>query len=96
MTVRVRPEAQNDILAAALWYAVRQPGLGAIFVDEVDATFQRIESGPLRYAVVHGRFRRALLRRFPYAVYFEPENPDVIVLAVLHQRRSRQVLDRRS
>lgn len=31
--------------------------------------------------------RRALCKKFPYAVYFTRKNSDIIVLAVLHQRR---------
>jgi hypothetical protein len=59
MRLRVRPEAFADILDTARWYEARRAGLGAAFVEEVHAAFGRIEAGPLRYAVVHGAFRRA-------------------------------------
>lgn len=95
MTLRVRPEAVTDIAEAALWYQARQAELGAALVDEVDAAFARIERGPLRYAAVHGPLRRALVRRFPYAVYFDLDGGDVVVLAVLHQHRDGRVLSRR-
>jgi hypothetical protein len=39
--------------------------------------------------------RRALLRRFPFALYFIASDVDVIVWALLHQRRARTVLDKR-
>ena len=34
-----------------------------------------------------GETRRALVRRFPYAIYFRPVSDEVVVLAVMHGRR---------
>ena len=34
---QVRPEAQDDIEAAALWYEAQREGLGERFVSEIDA-----------------------------------------------------------
>jgi plasmid stabilization system protein ParE len=96
MTLRVRPEAVADIVDAARWYETRGVGLGVSFVEEVHAAFERIEAGPLRYAVVHASFRRAFVRRFPFSVYFDLQDADIVVLAVLHQRRAKAVLGRRT
>ena len=42
---------------------------------------------PGRYPVVRGSARRALLRRFPYAVFFVA-SPDLVnIIAYLHARR---------
>ena len=72
MTLRVRPEARADILDAARWYEDREPGLGAALVAEVEAIFQRVERGPLRYRFAYRGLRIALSHRFPYAAYFMP------------------------
>lgn len=95
MMLLVRPEAALDLADAARWYEARQPGLGAVFVEEVDSAFKRIEAGPLRYASAHGSLRRAFVRRFPFAVYFDLDGTDIIVFAVLHQRRRKDILDLR-
>jgi hypothetical protein len=42
---------------------------------------------PERYPVVRGEARRALLRRFPYAVFFVATPDLVSVLACMHARR---------
>ena len=70
VTLRVRPEAKADMLEAARWYEQREVGVGIALVAEVEALFQRIEHGPARYRLAYGALRRALTRRFPYAVYF--------------------------
>jgi hypothetical protein len=50
---------------------------------------------PERDALIHRQLRRALVRRFPYAVYFGPEAAGVVIFAVLHQRRAPKILDDR-
>jgi toxin ParE1/3/4 len=49
---------------------------------------ETIERIPLSFPPVHGSIHRALVRRYPFAVFFRirPETSDVIVLAVLPQR----------
>jgi plasmid stabilization system protein ParE len=42
---------------------------------------------PLAHPRVHGEARRALVRRFPYAIYFRAMSDEVVVLAVMHGRR---------
>lgn len=84
--VIVRPRAEADIREAALWYESRRPGLGSEFTLRLDALFERIAHGPLQFPEIGSAVRRALLRRFPYAIYFViAANP--VVIAVLHQHR---------
>lgn len=85
---KVRPEAQDDIEAAALWYETQREGLGDGFVSEVDALIDRICCDPLQFPVIEPPVRRGVLHRFPYAVYFVAEEEGGgAVLAVLHQHR---------
>jgi hypothetical protein len=66
--LRLRPEALTDLREAMAWYEERESGLGAAFLADADAAFERIAAHPSRYAAVHGPFYRALMRRFPYAI----------------------------
>jgi plasmid stabilization system protein ParE len=61
--------------------------LGLQFLDELRASYDRIVEGPLKYQELRSGIRRALLRRFPYAIYFAIEGDVVVVLAVLHASR---------
>ena len=83
----VRKEAEEDIRAAYEWYEKQRENLGRAFLVEVDRTFEAIEDRPEAYAHCFKSVRRALCKRFPYALYFTRDNSDVIVFAVLHQRR---------
>lgn len=84
--VVVRPGAQADIREAALWYDGRRPGLGSEFILRFDALMERIAQNPLQFPEIGGGVRRALLQRFPYAIYFVVAASPVVI-AVLHQRR---------
>jgi plasmid stabilization system protein ParE len=84
----VRPEAEEDLTAAFDWYEERVPGLGPQFLDAVEAAFRSLLQNPLQFPVVYKTLRRALLRRFPYQIFFLVEAHAVIVVAVFHASRS--------
>ena len=78
------PEAQQDIDEAYAWYEDRQGGLGEVFLRRVDACIQAILRRPELYPTVHEDYRRALVRRFPYGVFYESTDDAVIVYCVFH------------
>jgi plasmid stabilization system protein ParE len=47
MTVYLRPEAQEDLNAAADWYERQKPGLSPELLDEVLGALSKIEEAPL-------------------------------------------------
>ena len=85
--IKAEPSVDADVEAAFDWYEGEQEGLGREFVDELRAVYLRIVDGPLKYAELRSGIRRALTRRFPYAIYFSIDETVVVVLAVLHAAR---------
>ena len=47
----------------------------------------RAAEQPLMFGMIHRHVRRALTRRFPYAIYFVIDDDRVTILRVLHQAR---------
>lgn len=86
-TIRLRDEADQDLSTAASWYEVQHVGLGQEFLDEVLATLNSISDEPLRYPLVRRNTRRALIKRFPFGVYFRVEKTHIVVVAVMHGSR---------
>jgi plasmid stabilization system protein ParE len=80
----IAPEAEQDVLQAYEWYEDRRRGLGDEFLDCVDACIQGICRMPELYAKVYEEFRRALLRRFPYALFYEYTGRKVTVYCIFH------------
>ena len=87
LRVYIRPEAETDIEEAALWYEKQRQGLGQEFLDEILSLCETIAENPAMYPVVHRRTRRALIRRFPFGVYFRIDDEQVVVVAVIHGSR---------
>ena len=81
----LRPEAEADIDDVYSWYELRREGLGREFVMELDNTLASIRYKPKSHRKVHKELRRALLKRFPYAVFYFLRGDEIIVTAVFHQ-----------
>jgi plasmid stabilization system protein ParE len=81
------PEAELDIAEAYVWYERRRIGLGEEFLSSVDACMEGIRRNPEMYPLVHESYRRSLIRRFPYAVFYEYAESTVSVYAVFHTSR---------
>ena len=88
--VSFRPEAEAEALETRDWYEGRRPGLGAAFRAALDETIERLADNPMQFRLVRGGTRRAILNRFPYAVYFRLDGNDVVVLAVHGRQHPRR------
>ena len=88
MQIVVRPAAAADIDEAFLWYEGQRPGLGREFLAAAQRLIDAVAQHPFRYPVIRRNTRRALLRRFPYALYFRVYGAVVVVVACMHGRRS--------
>lgn len=85
--LRFTTEAESDVAEAYEWYEARAVGLGEQFLASLDAQLESIAGSPLLYQRVYEEFRRALVRRFPYTIFFEFTEDRVMVFAVFHTAR---------
>lgn len=84
----IAPEAAQDIDEAYGWYECRRTGLGEDFLSSVDACVQAILRDPEMHAKVHADYRRGLVRRFPYAVFYDYAADTVTVYCIFHTARN--------
>ncbi|MCU0835671.1 MAG: type II toxin-antitoxin system RelE/ParE family toxin [Chromatiaceae bacterium] len=87
LRVHIRPEAEADLEEAAAWYERQREGLGQDFLDESERTFDQNAENPLLYPVLHREARRAVVRRFPFGVFYRVEEASIVVVAVMHGSR---------
>jgi plasmid stabilization system protein ParE len=85
--LEILAEAAWDLEEATDWYESQRPGLGAGFTDEARSLLLRIEENPLQFPIVWRDARRALMNRFPFAVYFRLVGDVALVVAVMDLRR---------
>src|ERR1043166_5667262 len=86
-TLVLRRVAQREFDAAADWYEQQRMGLGAEFIEEVNRVLADLPVNPEMYAIVHEDLREALVRRFPFAVYYRIEPEQIVVVAIIHTAR---------
>lgn len=85
--VVVTPFADDDISEAVKWYEDQQSGLANRFLQELQGTFERLRGNPFQFPIEEDEVRQAVLRSFPYTVYFRVNASQVVILAFLHQSR---------
>lgn len=92
MTYRifVRKEAEQDIRDSLNYYKRISPKLGHDFVSRTDEIIAQVALNPLLYQPVHRDVRRAFLKQFPVGVFYKVLGDQIIIFAVMDNRRSPQ------
>ena len=87
-----RPEVEEDAIGGYGWYEEKATGLGDEFLRGFYACAQEIPRNPFLYRKIYKDFRRTLLRRFPYAIYFSIEDDKVVVFGLFHCARNPAII----
>jgi plasmid stabilization system protein ParE len=87
LPVILDPEAQAEFDDGYDFYERQRAGLGELFADAIDAVLHRIGVMPRMHGCVFGDVRRAVVRGFPYCVYYREEAARVRVISVFHTSR---------
>ncbi len=89
MRLRLALEAEEELTEAVEWYEARLAGLGIELVAVVDGALEEIATTPLAHPLwkPERRYRKKVLRQFPYVIFFRCEDDAVVVLAIAHARR---------
>jgi len=74
--LRIRPQAEADMLETYAWCEDRKPGLGEQFLSGIDDCLDGIRQHP-----------RASLKRFPYSIFYFVHEAEIVILACLHAKR---------
>lgn len=86
--VTFRPEAEEDLISAFRWYEEQCKGLGLEFFQVVDSRVSSIQGNPEAYPIIYQNVRRALLRRFPYGIFYIVDKEVISIIACFHFRRN--------
>src|SRR5437660_9727269 len=68
-------------------YEAERKGLGVEFLDELSRIEGHLQLNPALYQRIDGDMRRAVLRRFPYGLFYVIDDGQVNVLACFHLHR---------
>ncbi len=85
--VQFRPAADRDVVEAVDWYESQLPGLETRFFEDLDWVLSRIEESRDQFPNVYRDAHRALLRRFPFGIFFKKYEDRTLVVAIADLRR---------
>ena len=92
----IRPWAKLDLADAALFYEQRRSGLGDEFLAAVKTRLNDVRERPGSFPIAYKNdLRRALVNRFPYAIWFLKSLTATVVLGILHTSRDHRRLLRK-
>ena len=86
-SVRYKRAASAEVEPAISRYALSEINQAPAFVKDLERTEAHLRAQPALYQQVEGEIRRAVLRRFPYSLFYVIERDEVIVLACMHQHQ---------
>ena len=83
-SIRYHPEFDLDVIQAAAWYDERQPGLGSDFFARVRKAVLELIQDPERRSPIDFGIRHWPVTRFPYIVFYDFNDAEVLVLGAMH------------
>lgn len=78
--------ALADLDLAIEWYEKQRRGLGLDFFGCVEVAANRILEYPEMYPIKHKNLRSALTRRFPFSIFYEVSEFEIIIHALFDNR----------
>ncbi len=94
--LRINHFAQEDIQQTIDFYDNIQSGLGKEFWLELRQKLLAIEQNPKQFPKIIDFIKKAVLKRFPFNVFFVEKDDIINVFAVIHFSRSSKVWENRN
>ncbi len=83
----IKDEARLEIIDAYLYYENARTGLGELFLDNLNHSFNEILLSPLQYPIKRSPYREAKIKKFPYLIIYESIVNKIFVYSVFNTWR---------
>jgi plasmid stabilization system protein ParE len=84
------PAAKRDVKKAYEWYEEQKAGLGEIFLERVEECLEAIGRTPKAFQLVLKDARRAIVKQFPYVMFYRIDAKGIYVYSVFHTSQNPQ------
>jgi len=86
--VEFNPKARQEVADSFDWYDSRELGLGNEFLGALDDCIRLIRLHPEMSPIAFKNYRKTLLTRFPFAVFYRVSSSLLTIYAVFHCSKS--------
>ena len=80
--------AKLDLRHAKNWYNIERENLGTEFLSEIEKLLTHIQTNPEQFPKNRNEIRKAVLKRFPYCLFFALKSNKIKIIAVFHNSRN--------
>jgi plasmid stabilization system protein ParE len=84
--------SKDDLEIAFTWYESQRSGLGFDFLDCIEVALLSILEYPEKHPNAYDKFRRCVIRRFPFSVFYTIEKDKIVVHSVFDNRQDPEKL----
>ena len=81
------PDAESEMIDAAVWYETQQVNLGKQFLTSIQDAINRVKLHPNLFQLVENDVRRCLTKTFPFGVLFRDKHDRIEIMAIMHLHR---------
>ena len=85
--IRFLSPAEIEMLDAAAYYETRVPELGTDFLSTIEIAVLDLSDDPGKWPMIGKEIRRPILPRFPYSILYKIDPEEIIIVAIMHQKR---------
>ena len=75
------------MLDAAAYYETCVPELGTDFISTIEIAVLDLSDDPEKWPMIGKEIRRRILPRFPYSILYKIDPEEIIIVAIMHQKR---------
>ena len=95
MNIRVLRSARRTAADGIRFYERQEAGLGAYFLSSIMSDLRSLKIYGGGHQMYEGTlYHRMVCKRFPYSIYYQMQGSDILVYAVLDDRRDPQWTNR--
>ncbi len=87
MILRYTERSKVDIDLTFEWYEKQRRGLGFEFLDCVEVSLKNILTFPEMYEQIYSSFRRCVVRRFPFSIFYTIEGDEIVIHSIFDNRQ---------
>ncbi|MEK6745653.1 MAG: type II toxin-antitoxin system RelE/ParE family toxin [Pseudomonadota bacterium] len=87
--------ADRDFIKDFLWYAKENSDLAKRFRESIKKEIKFLSDAPFACALISKEARQVISHKFPYRIIFIIEDNNVVIIAILHVKRSPSIWKKR-
>ena len=87
--------AEQDLQKAYTWVEEHRQGREQIFLHDVESQLEHLKRFPLVGRIYRGRYRRLLVSRYPFGMFYVAESNRIVVHAILDLRQDPEKIPER-